>query len=97
MVLQMTQGENYASVILGNDVSWGGCCMSVTFEGYAEKTCSCGSVEYALFRKNAYPNGDMLLGHGEVNGVGLLVRMHGGDADEIQPIFENILENFGIC
>ena len=92
MSLQMVQGEYTASILLGEDVSWGGCCMSVAYDGYAEATCRCGETEYALFRdEGAIP---MLLGCGKINDIPILVRMHADDLEEIQPMFETILENF---
>ena len=91
MALQMQQGEYVASVLLG-DISWGGCCMSVTFDGYAKRTCFCDTTEYALFRRDNKCG--LLIGHGKVNGIPLLVRMEADDPGEIQPVFENILENF---
>ena len=91
MALNIQQGEYIASVLIG-DISWGGCCMSVTIDGYAKQTCFCDSTEYALFRRDN-KNG-LLIGHGKVNGILLLVRMEADDPDEIQPVFENILENF---
>lgn len=94
MSLQMKQGEHTASVLLGNDISWGGCCLSVAQEWYAEETCNCGDVTYALFQRTKVPSSEMLLGHGRINDVPILVRMHSDDLAEIQPAFENILETF---
>ena len=87
LALRLEAEGRYATVLLGNDVGRGGCCISVAQENYAQQLCQCGNVEYALFRD------DILIGVGKLNGIPMLVRMD-RDPEQDQPIFENILENF---
>ncbi len=94
MVLQMTQGETTVTVHLGEDVRWGGCCISVADLGYAKETCHCGGVEYALYRDVERPQNGMLLGCGKLNETPFLVRMKVRELSQEQPVFEHILEVF---
>ena len=84
LALRLEAEGRYATVLLGNDVGRGGCCISVAQENYAQQLCQCGNVEYALFRD------DILIGVGRLHGI---VRMD-RDPEQDQPIFERILENF---
>ena len=87
LALRLEAEGRYATVLMGNDIGRGGCCVSVAQENYAEQLCQCGNVEYALFRDT------LLIGVGRLNGIPMLVRMD-RDPELDQPIFERILENF---
>lgn len=63
LALRLEAEGRYATVLLGNDVGRGGCCISVAQENYAQQLCQCGNVEYALFRD------DILIGVGRLNGI----------------------------
>ena len=93
LCMHIQLGEEYASVCLGRGFDWGGCCLSITNDGAAEKTSLCGNVEYSLFRQER-PGSDMLLGTGRLNGIPILVRIDTNMISQQTAEFENILELF---
>ena len=92
VLLQMRLQEGTATILLGNDVNGGACCLSIGFGGTETKS-KCGELEYSIFRQIT-KDGMILEAFSKINGIPFLLRIDTKNAQNNKIVFERILEAF---